>query len=142
MVVSSVEFIDIGDPSDIPPRVETPGQEGLRNPSASVAAPGAAVARPFTDLPYTFAKRHGVILERSASGEMLLVHRPGVQLNALSEARRKAGQPLKLEAVSADDFDARLTRHYEGETGQAIDIMDDFGDDLDLAQLAESLPEP
>ncbi|NND91844.1 MAG: type II secretion system ATPase GspE [Granulosicoccus sp.] len=103
---------------------------------------GTGVASTQADLPYTFAKRHGLILERARSGELLLVHRPGVQLSALSEARRKAGEPLTLEAVSADDFDARLTRHYEGDTNQGIDIMDDFGDDLDLAQLADALPEP
>lgn len=97
---------------------------------------------PFTDIPYTFAKRHGVLLERAAGGELLLVHRPGVALNALSEARRKAGQAFTLDPVTADEFDARLTRHYEGDTGQAIDVMDDFGDDVDLAQLADALPEP
>ncbi|MFK8081031.1 MAG: type II secretion system ATPase GspE [Granulosicoccus sp.] len=96
----------------------------------------------FQDIPYTFAKRHGVIIERNLSGELLLVHRPGVQLQAISEARRKAGQTLKLESITSDDFDARLTRHYEGETGQAMDIMDDFGDELDLEQLADALPEP
>ncbi|MFK7893268.1 MAG: type II secretion system ATPase GspE [Granulosicoccus sp.] len=93
-------------------------------------------------MPYTFAKRHGVILERNETGELLLVHRPGVALNALSEARRKAGQALKLDPVSADEFDGRLTRHYEGDTGQASDVMDNFGDDMSLEQLAEALPEP
>ena len=95
------------------------------------------------DLPYTFAKRHGLIIERHVKGEAVLVHRPGIELHALSEARRKAGKvTLKLEPVTSDEFDARLTRHYEGETGQGVDIMDDFGDELDLAQLADALPEP
>jgi len=104
------------------------------------AAPGPAIGT--GTLPYTFAKRHGVLLEAGEQGRARLVHRPGVTLAALSEARRKAHGRISLEAVTADEFDARLTRHYEGDTGSSIDIMDDFGDDLDLQQLAGSLPEP
>jgi len=83
-----------------------------------------------------------VLLERGSAGELLLVHRPGVQMSAIAEAQRKAGQALTLEPVTEDAFDGRLTRHYEGETGQAVDIMDDFGEELDLEQLADALPEP
>lgn len=101
-----------------------------------------ADAVPLPDLPYTFAKRHGVILEKGEGGRAMLVHRPGVSLTALAETRRKARVKVSLESVSADEFDARLTRHYEGETSQSIDIMDDFGDDLNLEQLADALPEP
>lgn len=96
----------------------------------------------FSDLPYTFAKRHGVLIEADEQGKLKLVHRPGVPMLAFAEARRKAPQAMTLESVSADEFDARLTRHYEGETGGAVDIMDDFGDELDLEQLADALPEP
>ncbi|PID60186.1 MAG: type II secretion system protein GspE [Gammaproteobacteria bacterium] len=110
------------------------------NATANEAGTTAEARR---DLPYTFAKRHGVLLEHDTEGKPVLVHRPDVALTALSEARRKAGgKKLRREAVSADDFDARLTSHYEGETGQAMDIMDDLGDGMDLAQLAESMPEP
>lgn len=145
---SSDDFIDVGDPTlmfggeDSIDANQPQGASASASAGASASASSNATPLPYTDLPYTFAKRHGVLLERAGTGELHLVHRPGVQLTALSEARRKAGQALTLEPISADDFDARLTRHYEGETGQAIDIMDDFGDDLDLAQLADALPEP
>ncbi len=131
-MASSADFIDVGDPAI-----------GLAaNDIQDAAAPAQTAAPRFQNIPYTFAKRHGVLLEHNKAGELLLVHRPGVQLHALAEARRKAAGPLTLDAVTAEDFDARLTRHYEGETGQATDIMDDFGDELDLAQLADALPEP
>lgn len=143
MVVSSADFIDVGDPDEMFGAESDADATAQHAPiSVDPNAPPAADARAFTDLPYTFAKRHGVLLERSKEGQLLLVHRPGVQLTALTEARRKAGQALTLDPVSPDDFDARLTRHYEGETDQASDVMDDFGDDLDLAQLADALPEP
>ena len=114
----------------------------LQDSTLSAASLTSAESTDYHDIPYTFAKRHGVILERNAQGELLLVHRPGIQLQALTEARRKAGQAMKLEPVSADAFDSRLTRHYEGETGQGMDLMDDFGDEMDLNQLANALPEP
>lgn len=139
-MASSPDFIDVGDIADDTLFGEELPQDATRSLSSTSLGSGGELT--YTDLPYTFSKRHGVILEVNGNGELLLVCRPGVPLSALSEARRKAGRTLKVESISADDFDARLTRHYEGETGQAIDIMDDFGDDLDLAQLAEALPEP
>ena len=71
-----------------------------------------------------------------------MVQRHNVSMIAIAEASRKAGQKITVEKVSDDEFDGRLTRHYEGDTGQAVDIMDDFGDDMDLEQLADALPEP
>jgi len=71
-----------------------------------------------------------------------MVQRNGVSMMAIAEASRKAGQKVTTETVTDDEFDARLTRHYEGETGQAIDIMDDLGEGMDLEQLADALPEP
>ncbi len=139
MVVSPADFIDVGDPNETGAANDAT-DAGPEN--AAIPAPlGAAAQRPAADLPYTFAKRHGVLLE-SIDGAMRLVHKPGVTVMALTEARRKAGQAMTTEQITSDEFDARLTRHYEGETGQAIDIMDDFGADLDLNELADSLPEP
>lgn len=139
MVVSPAEFIDVGEPAREP---DAANDENDLSQEADVPQPlGAAAQRPPVDLPYTFAKRHGVLLE-TVDGEIHLVHRPGVTVMALTEARRKAGQSMQMEPVTVDEFDARLTRHYEGETGAAVDIMDDFGDDLDLNELADALPEP
>jgi len=137
MVIKPAEFIDVGSPAK-----ESAANETMDKDSDEARSEPTAVRRPNADLPYTFAKRHGVLLETGPDGTALLVHRPGVSLTALTEARRKAGQALTPEPISSDEFDARLTRHYEGETGQAMDIMDDFNDDLDLAALADALPEP
>ena len=148
-------FIDVGEPdTTISEHVGT-NVDGLNveeldaanQPVADNAAPMSApltakAIAPFTDLPYTFAKRHGVLLEADPVRGLLLVHKSGITMMALTEARRKAKQAVTPEEVSSDDFDARMTRHYEGETGQAVDIMDDFGEDLNLEQLADALPEP
>jgi len=146
MPVSPADFINVGEPPSDDAANDAPESTSGESDIAAQLSPGDTATGtpglPFTDLPYTFAKRHGVLLEHNAQGELVLVHRPDISLAALTEARRKARQKLSLEPVSADDFDARLTGHYEGDTGQAIDIMDDFGDNLDLEQLADALPEP
>lgn len=122
------DFIDVGEPE--PVQVQPPADRDIRP------------AQPFENVPYSFAKRHGLLLELNADNELKLVHKPGVQTIALAEARRKAKQSFLIEEVDADEFDARLTRLYEGDTGQAVDIMDDFGEGMNLEQLADALPEP
>lgn len=93
-------------------------------------------------LPYGFAKRHGVLVEENAENHIRLVHRADVTSVALLEARRALGKPLQLKEVPSDTFNALLTRRYESDSGQAMDIMDDLGEELDLNRLAESMPEP
>ena len=90
-------------------------------------------------LPYTFAKRHGVLIDSENYDNPKLVHRPNVSNMALLEARRVAGQRVELHNVDDDEFDLLLTRNYEGNTSDAMTVMDDFGDDLDLDRIAESL---
>ena len=90
-------------------------------------------------LPYAFAKRHGVLIDDQHEDIPTLVYRPNVANSSILEARRIAGRPVIAQAVTEDDFDLMLTRAYEGDTGDAMNIMDDFGDDLDLDRMAESL---
>ena len=159
MVVSTDNFIDVGEPDDDQQGNQhdnaTPAQRRLTVASedgqlldtdaavgASAPAATATPLKPYTDLPYSFAKRHGVLLEANGEGQLEMVQRKGITMMAIAEARRKAGQKVVVKSVDDDEFDALLTRHYEGETGQAVDIMDDFGEDMDLERVAEALPEP
>lgn len=90
-------------------------------------------------VPYSFAKRHGVLIEGMLEDIPTLVHRPNVSNSSLLEVRRIAGRPMVPKSVSEDEFDLLLTRTYEGDTGDAMNVMDDFGDELDLDRIAESL---
>ncbi len=90
-------------------------------------------------LPYSFAKRHGVLLDNESSDALTLVHRTGVSNMALLEARRAAGIPVALHGVSEDEFDLLLTKIYQGNTSDAMTVMDDFDGELDLDAMAGSL---
>jgi general secretion pathway protein E len=91
-------------------------------------------------LPYSFAKRHGLLL---AEGTDHIVHgfyRARVNPQILSEARRFFGQPFGLEKVSAEQFAALMQKAYEDGVGGTTRIADDLSDDLDLQAIAEQLP--
>ncbi|RYY47360.1 MAG: type II secretion system protein GspE [Sphingomonadales bacterium] len=83
-------------------------------------------------LPYSFARRHGVLL-RAGPGGMECVHRPGIALDALLEVQR-ISPDAAFVPVSDEAFDAALSAAYGG-AGSAASI--DLGD-IDLAALADS----
>jgi general secretion pathway protein E len=85
-------------------------------------------------LPYTFARTHGVVLERHENG-LTCGLRAGVSLAAMAEVARVAGPGLRFEPLSPDDFDLRLARTYRD---NAADASDAAGADGDLASLADS----
>jgi general secretion pathway protein E len=67
--------------------------------------------QPPSELPYGFAKRHGVVV--LGLGEAASIGlRDGADAIALAEARRVLGRPLKIEALSRPAFDRRLSEVY------------------------------
>ncbi|SEP78748.1 general secretion pathway protein E [Solimonas aquatica] len=92
--------------------------------------------------PFTFAKRHGLIVTEDLGEQVLAVIRPGTSLDAVQETRRYVGRPLKLQSVDAASFDALLSRTYEGQTAATASLMDRLQDDeADLDALAQALQE-
>ncbi|WP_213982708.1 type II secretion system ATPase GspE [Sphingomonas sp. dw_22] len=83
-------------------------------------------------LPYSFARRNGVLLRQGPEG-VECVHRAGAALDGLLEAQRIA-PGARFVSVADDAFDAALGTAYSG-AGAAADI--DLGD-MDLAALADS----
>jgi general secretion pathway protein E len=101
----------------------------------------AAEAAPRLRIPFSFAKRHGVLVESIDAGHASLVHRSDVNPEALLETRRVLGVPLRLREVAREEFDALLQQAYEGQSGAAM-VMDDLDGSLDLDSIAQALPEP
>jgi general secretion pathway protein E len=99
------------------------------------SAPGA---RPS----FGFAKRHGVLVMEIGDGNARVVCRKNVRPASIAELRRSLQRPLKLESVDEATFDRLLQQTYETASGDTMQMMDDLGDDLDLSQIAQGLPEP
>ena len=93
-------------------------------------------------LPFSFAKRHGVLIKHTNANQATIAYRPGITTAVLSEVRRFLSIPLQLEAISAGQFDDLLSRTYEQKSSQAMQMMEDLGDDLDLEHVAQQLSEP
>ena len=93
-------------------------------------------------LPFTFAKRHGVIIRSITEGSADTVCRPGVTALSIAEVQRFAGVPLKLSRVSVEEFDAMLQQSYEQGSNMAMQMVDGLGDQMDLTQVAQELQEP
>ena len=96
---------------------------------------------PLGRLPFTFAKRNGVILTRNEEGEPVILVRPGASHTALAEANRVSGGRAKFSTVEPDRFDQALNAAYQNDSAEAMQMVEGIGDDMDLASLADSVPE-
>ncbi len=93
-------------------------------------------------LPFSFAKRHGVLIRELRVDSADVVFRDGASPLSIAEARRFAGVPLKLSRVSDEVFDALLQESYEQGSHKAIQMVDGLDDEIDLDRVAQELQEP
>jgi general secretion pathway protein E len=103
-------------------------------------APDASTARL---LPYHFAKAKGLLAARAQAGiGRAYGFAPGsVEASSVAEARRILGRPVKTETVAAEQFDRLLAQAYSRAARTAGQLAVDLGQDIDLAQLAQELPQ-
>ena len=94
-------------------------------------------------LPFAFARRFGVVVTDAAVGpgrlEVVCKGRPA--LTTLAEVKRHMRQRLQLRIVGEDEFEQVLTAAYARDASGARQMVEDMGDELDLASLADSVPE-
>ncbi len=92
--------------------------------------------------PFAFAKRHGLIVTEDRGEHVLAVARPGIAIEAVQETRRFVGRPLRLQTVTPQEFDALLSRTYEGQTAASSSLMQGLDtEESDLDALALALQE-
>ena len=94
---------------------------------------------PLRRLPFSFARRHGVVLLSECEGPCL-AYRPGVELVALAEAQRMIGAQLALRGLTQEAFEQALGQAYQHDSA-SMQLAEDIGGSLDLAALAEQVPE-
>lgn len=91
-------------------------------------------------LPFSFAKRAGVVID-SQDSEITLYHKEALNPQALMEIQRHLGQPYRMQLLSDEEFDHRLGLAYQSDTSETMDMVEGIGDEMDLASLADSVPE-
>ena len=92
-------------------------------------------------LPFGFSKRFGVLVVPGSVNPVKLLCRDDASPQSLLEARRVVGLPVVFEKTDAANFDVQLSRAYENNSGEAMQMVEGLGDDMDLASLADSVPE-
>ena len=92
-------------------------------------------------LPYSFAKRHGVLLVNLPDQPTTLLVREDARPSSLMEVRRALGMIHNHETVSVADFNVRLAGAYQGDGGESQQAVAGLEDHPDLESLAESVPE-
>lgn len=104
---------------------------------------------PVKRLPYAFARRHGVLIDWACNvevkdplaAEVPVLLRKGARLEALAEVRRFINRPIQLIPLDNNDFERRLTEIYQSDSSEAMQMVEGMGEELDLASLADALPE-
>jgi general secretion pathway protein E len=101
---------------------------------------------------YSYAKHHGVLVTvqtdpldtATHQTPALLVYRKRqITVATINEITRFLGCTPKFETVEDDNFERLLAAHYNDRSkNNFLEEMEDFGEDLDIASLVESLPEP
>ncbi len=92
-------------------------------------------------LPYSFAKRHGVLLVFRPDSQAELLMREDAKPASLAEVRRALGHVGPVHRVSAADFNQQLAQSYQGDSGESQQVAAGLEDHPDLESLAESVPE-
>ena len=73
-------------------------------------------------LPYSFARRHGVVITGEGEDAVAVALRDGDDASALIEVRRVARRPLRIERVASpgSDFFAAMCSPFNYAAGAAI----------------------
>ena len=91
-------------------------------------------------IPYSFAKRHGVLL-RYEGDQVFIVRRQDTAQIAIQEARRYLGRTAQHQLCNATEFNQMLSSSYAGETGESQQVAAGLEDHPDLLSLADQVPE-
>jgi len=91
-------------------------------------------------LPFGFAKRHNVLVDRQEEG-FVLHCLENVTPDTLLEVRRflKTSFTVKIEAQEA--FEQALTEAYQRDSSEAQQMMEDIGNEVNLYSLADEITE-
>jgi len=91
-------------------------------------------------IPYSFAKRHGVLL-RYEGDQVFIVRRQDTAQIAIQEARRYLGRTAQHQLCNETEFNHMLSSSYAGETGESQQVAAGLEDHPDLLSLADQIPE-
>ncbi len=93
------------------------------------------------NLPFSFAKRYGVFLQFSGNEPPVLCHQPALKPAVYAEVRRFLQRPFTCRQLDQSVFAEQLSAAYERDSSEAMQMVEDLGDEIDLANLANAVRE-
>lgn len=89
--------------------------------------------RPILDIPYSYAREHGVVLLEEQDGRLRVALREGADPRVLLEVRRHLDMAFEVEFAGPAEFDRHLSNHYavEGSAEAMAGSFDVGGGELD-----------
>jgi len=92
-------------------------------------------------IPYAFAKAHGVLAASVSGDAVVVLTRPDATPDGVVEIKRVLRRPLVTRAVSAEEFAAELARAYnQCSPSAAATWAGDLARETDLTRLMQELP--
>lgn len=91
-------------------------------------------------IPFTFARRHGVLLDSIQEGKVKILYRGQLTITVFNELRRYFNLPLILEQTTDETFEARLVKQYETNSNVAMQMVEDLGEAMGLSDLIHDMP--
>ncbi len=93
-------------------------------------------------LPYSFAKKHSLLLSELTETHGVIAHLNSTPGHALLEAQRFLNIPLEFSEINSDEFNHLMQITYEQSSGHAQQMVETLNEDLDLNDIAQHLPDP
>ena len=92
-------------------------------------------------LPFSFARRHGIVVVDDSGEPAHVVVREPISRDAIIEVRRFLDKSISIKKVDENEFEQHLGQVYQNDSSEAMQAMEDIGEEMDLFRLAEELPE-
>ncbi len=91
-------------------------------------------------LPFHYAKNNAVFISASDEQTAEITHTASMAWQTMIELQRLLKKPLSFRCVEQSEFENLLAAAYESGTDSAMAAINGLEDDLDLSELAQSIP--
>jgi general secretion pathway protein E len=92
-------------------------------------------------LPYSFAKKHRVLIEREEDEKPLVLYYGEIEPITVTELQRYLKQTFQIKQIDEDAFQTQLAKQYEMDSGQTALVLEGMEQSIDLTQLIDDLPQ-
>jgi general secretion pathway protein E len=96
---------------------------------------------PVRNLPFSFAKRYGVFVQFDKKRNPVVCHQPKLSPQVYAELRRFLQTPFVCRQLEGQEFDDLLAAAYQRDSSEAMQMVEDLGEEIDLASLANAVHE-